>query len=166
MIDYKDLAKEWPKGDLEKLSHAVAEVYTSAIRNDEPPTQAVAKAFKKHYRTAIRMVTKARELGILKETGKGVGMKPRNYEKSDWELINLQDLKDHYLAKFESDSNPGLCVTLCAERTADKYLKITDFEMFTTGDEATITAAGIRDIPYGLLSHTTKKAIREVRNDF
>ena len=163
MIDYKDLAKEWPKGDLEKLSHAVAEVYTNAIHNDEPPTQAVAKAFKKHYRTAIRMVMKARELGILKESAKGVGMKPRNADKSDWELINLQDLKDRYLAKFESNSNPGLCVTLCIERTADKYLKITAFEMSITGDEATITAAGIRDIPYGLLSYVAKKEIREVR---
>ena len=165
MIDYKDLAKEWPKGDLVKVSHAVEEVYTNAIRNDEPPTQAVAKAFKKHYRTAIRMVMKARELGILKESAKGVGMKPRNADKSDWELINLQDLKDRYLAKFESDNNPGLCVTLCVERTADKYLKITAFEMSTTGDEVTITAAGIRDIPYGLLSHIAKKAVREVRND-
>ena len=163
MTDYKDLAKEWPKGDLEKLSHAVAEVYTNAIRNGEPPTQAVAKAFKKHYRTAIRMVMKARELDILKEDGKGMGGRPRNADKSDWELINLQDLKDHYLAKFESNSNPGLCVTLCIERTADKYLKITAFEMSITGDEATITAAGIRDIPYGLLSYVAKKEIREVR---
>ena len=165
MIDYKDLAKEWPKGDLVKVSHAVAEVYTNALNGGEAPRKSVAIAFKKHEQTSARMIKKARELGILKEDGKGRGGRPRNADKSDWELINLQDLKDHYLAKFESDSNPGICVTLCAERTADKYLKITDFEVFTTGDEATITAAGIRDIPYGLLSHITKKAIREVRND-
>lgn len=165
MIDYKDLAKEWPKGDLEKLSHAVAEVYTNALNGGAAPRQSVAIAFKKHEQTAARMIKKARELGILKEDGKGRGGRPRNADKSDWELIALHETEEQYTAEFCSDGHPGLYATLHSAKSADKHIKITGFEITTVGDEATITAAGIREIPYGLLSYITKKEIQEVRND-
>ena len=163
MTDYEDLAKEWPKGDLEKLSHAVAEVYTNALNGGAAPRQSVAIAFKKHDQTAARMIKKARELGILKEDGKGRGGRPRNTDKSTWELVALHETEERYTAEFANHKTPGLYATLHSEKRADSHIKITGFEIATTGDEATITALGIRDIPYGLLSYIAKKEISEVR---
>lgn len=75
LFDFDALRSEWPKGDLHKVSNAVAEVYVSAIGFGEPPKPAVAEAFKTSLTTAGRMITKARELGILNVSS--VGGRPK-----------------------------------------------------------------------------------------
>lgn len=74
-FDFEALRKEWPKGDLSKVSAAVAEVYLSAIGLGTPPKEAVADAFKTSTATAGRMIAKARELGILNVSS--VGGRPK-----------------------------------------------------------------------------------------
>lgn len=73
--DFDELKKQWPKGDLVKVSTAVADVYISAIGFGKPPKPAVAEAFNTSTATAGRMIAKARELGILNVSS--VGGRPK-----------------------------------------------------------------------------------------
>lgn len=75
LYDFQELRKEWPKGDLTKVSTAVADVYLSAIGNGTPPKNDVAERFNTSKATAGRMIAKARELGILKVSS--VGGRPK-----------------------------------------------------------------------------------------
>lgn len=74
--DFEELRKEWPKGDLNKFSNAVADVYLSAIANSTPPKNAVAERFSTSKATAGRMIAKARDLGILNVSS--VGGRPKD----------------------------------------------------------------------------------------
>lgn len=63
--DFDALRKEWPKGDVPKVSKAVADVYESSTAIGLPPKKEIADYFSVSTATAGRMIAKARELGML-----------------------------------------------------------------------------------------------------
>lgn len=73
--NFHQLRNEWPNGDLEAVSKAVAGEYHLATLTGQPAQQAVAEAFNVSRSTAGRMIAKARELGKIQV--KGVVGRPR-----------------------------------------------------------------------------------------
>ena len=154
MIDYKDLAKEWPKGDLVKVSHAVAEVYTNAVQEGNPPKQAVVQTFGISTSTAGRMIAKARELGTLTTTNVG-GRPTTDNTINQWELQRHEPVPGHqryFQPDFTNPAIPGLQVRITCYTTRGNYPRIVGCEINTDNMKSGMTAAELRGIPYGHLS--------------
>lgn len=62
---YATLRNEWPNGDVQAVVKAVADVYHRAVIYGHPAQQAVQEAFTVSRSTAGRMISKARELGMI-----------------------------------------------------------------------------------------------------
>lgn len=63
--DFRELRKEWPKGDTRKVASWAGYLYAAAVTDGMPATKAVQDAFDVSRRTAQRMIGTARELGFL-----------------------------------------------------------------------------------------------------
>lgn len=79
--DYRELRQQWPNGDVERVSKAVADSYTAAITSGQPPKPTIAERFEVSTSTASRMIAKARELGFLR--AQSVGGRPKQKDRSD-----------------------------------------------------------------------------------
>ena len=152
MTDYKELRKQWPKGDINEVCHAVAEIYNNAIEQGIHVKAAMSTSFGVSTATAGRMIAKARELGILKTVN--VGGRPST-GKNMWSIKRI--------AKTAPDSKSFIadCVDgLDANRIVEMFLhkpasggllikgvQVTVNNMATTS----LSPQDMRDIPYGLL---------------
>lgn len=63
--DFRELRKEWPKGDTRKVANWAGNLYMAAVADGQPATKAVEDAFGVSRSTAKRMVALARELGFI-----------------------------------------------------------------------------------------------------
>ena len=86
--DFDALRKEWPKGDLKKVSEAVADVYISSLTSAKPPKPTVAELFSVSTATASRMIAKARELGILAAQSAGGRPKAKGTDNGEEEATD------------------------------------------------------------------------------
>ena len=154
MIDYKDLAKEWPKGDINAVCHAVAEIYNNAIQEGKPPKQDVVQAFGTSTSTAGRMIAKARKLGTLTTTNVG-GRPTTDTTINQWELQQHEPVPGHpryFQTDFTNPAIPGLQVRITCYTTHGDYPRIVGCEINTDNMKRGMTAAELRGIPYGHLS--------------
>lgn len=65
-INFHEIRKEWPKGDLEKVSKVVAHLYNTAVQKGIPRPVLIADTLEVSHSTANRMIAKARELGYIR----------------------------------------------------------------------------------------------------
>lgn len=86
--DFDELRKEWPKGDLKKVSEAVADIYVSSLTSAKPPKPTVAELFSVSTATASRMIAKARELGILAAQSAGGRPKAKGTDHGEEETTD------------------------------------------------------------------------------
>lgn len=64
-VNYAALRKEWPKGDVDKVCKAVADLYHHAATINIGRQEVIEAAFEVSKATAGRMIAKARELGYI-----------------------------------------------------------------------------------------------------
>lgn len=62
---FMELAKEWPKGDVDEVARWAGHIYLSAIRNGNPANKAVQDAYGMSRSTASRVIRRARMLGYI-----------------------------------------------------------------------------------------------------
>lgn len=79
--DHEALRREWPKGDLDKVSKEVARLYNLAAAENLARQQFVADTFEVSKATAGRMISKARELGHIRISG--AAGRPKQKDRSD-----------------------------------------------------------------------------------
>lgn len=60
-----DDRKQWPRGDKQRVSRLVADIFNKATEMNLPPIPEIAKRFEVSNRTASRMVAYSREIGDL-----------------------------------------------------------------------------------------------------
>lgn len=65
LVNYAALRKEWPKGDVDKVCRAVADLYHHAATINIGRQEVIEAAFEVSKATAGRMIAKARELGYI-----------------------------------------------------------------------------------------------------
>lgn len=65
--DFREIAKEWPKGDIDEVARWAGHIYLSAIRDGIPANKAVQDAYGMHRSTAQRVIKRARMLGVIPE---------------------------------------------------------------------------------------------------
>lgn len=154
MSNYKELRKQWPKGDINAVCHAVAEIYVNALNSGLPPKVAVMKAFNTPPATAGRMIAKARELGILKTANIG-GRPSTDTAINQWEVQQHEPVTGHpryFQTDFTNAATPGLQVRITCYTTQGDYPRIVGCEINTDNMKRGMTAAELRGIPYGHLS--------------
>lgn len=65
--NFRELANEWPKGDIDEVARWAGHIYLSAIRDGIPANKAVQDAYGMTRSTAQRVIKRARTLGHIPE---------------------------------------------------------------------------------------------------
>lgn len=81
--DFRELRKEWPKGDTRKVASWAGYLYAAAVADGQPATKAVEDAFGVSKATARRMIARARELDFLADDVVGAPVPSRTRKGHD-----------------------------------------------------------------------------------